>query len=393
MKKTVCLFTNWYPTKENPYQGVFFKEQLEILKDEFNFVVIHYKFKHTTFFTKYFIRQINEAEEDIVEFEVCISSILLGARLRVYKWLNRMNEVDSIKGKSLCRAFDKLGKEVNLLYAVSSQSEAGFLHDISRYLGVPYIVSEHGPFPWVGTTLLPYHKQGIESAKKLLLISMDKYRQILMQGVKAPEVSYVGNMVDENKYLLSTGSNDIFTFVAVGANVFYKNYDYLIEIVSKLKEITDKNFRVRIVGYAANRGYSRDIETFEETIEKSGVSDVIELLPSVERDKMSTIYRDADAFIMTSIQEGQPVSAMEAAVCGLPIYATRCGGIEDYVDDDMGRLFGLLESNLFAEELKKLLEGNTVYNHQLIRKKAIELFGVDSFRERMIHVFDEAMIS
>ena len=32
-KKKICLITNWYPTKENPYQGIFFKEQAQALGD------------------------------------------------------------------------------------------------------------------------------------------------------------------------------------------------------------------------------------------------------------------------------------------------------------------------------------------------------------------------
>ena len=36
-KKTICLITNWYPTEENPYQGVFFQEQAQALGDVFDF--------------------------------------------------------------------------------------------------------------------------------------------------------------------------------------------------------------------------------------------------------------------------------------------------------------------------------------------------------------------
>ena len=53
---------------------------------------------------------------------------------------------------------------------------------------------------------------------------------------------------------------------------------------------------------------------------------------------------------MTSIQEGQPVSALEAACCGLPIFSTRCGGVEDYVTNDIGRIYDITDYKSFAKE-------------------------------------------
>jgi len=41
-KKRICLVTDWYPDKENPYKGSFFKEQALAMEDSFDFVVIHY---------------------------------------------------------------------------------------------------------------------------------------------------------------------------------------------------------------------------------------------------------------------------------------------------------------------------------------------------------------
>ena len=41
-KKRICLVTNWYPDKENPYRGSFFKEQAFAMAENFDFVVVHY---------------------------------------------------------------------------------------------------------------------------------------------------------------------------------------------------------------------------------------------------------------------------------------------------------------------------------------------------------------
>ena len=73
-----------------------------------------------------------------------------------------------------------------------------------------------------------------------------------------------------------------------------------------------------IVGYAANKGYSQNVEQLEDAIRNSAFARNAELIPEISHDRIHELYARADAFIMTSIQEGQPVSAMEAG-CGCVI--------------------------------------------------------------------------
>ena len=100
------------------------------------------------------------------------------------------------------------------------------------------------------------------------------------------------------------------------------------------------------------------------------------------RDEMNDMYNRADAFVMTSIQEGQPVSALEAACCGLPVFSTRCGGVEDYVGDDIGMIFDIADSEGMAQGLKCFLEGKKKYDSVVIRSKTIQRFGREGEEDR-----------
>ena len=57
-KKKIGLITNWYPTKENPYQGVFFKEQAIALKEYYDFTVVHYKEKRNVSLLAYILKRL-----------------------------------------------------------------------------------------------------------------------------------------------------------------------------------------------------------------------------------------------------------------------------------------------------------------------------------------------
>ena len=92
------------------------------------------------------------------------------------------------------------------------------------------------------------------------------------------------------------------------------------------------------------------------------------------------MYNRADCFIMTSIQEGQPVSALEAACCGLPVFSTRCGGVEDYVTEDIGRIYDITDYKNFAKGLSDFLEGKSIFNKEKIHSEIVTRFGKKAFK-------------
>ena len=382
-KKKICLVTNWYPTEENPYQGLFFREQAIALADYYDFIVLHYEYGYSR------RREIVEltyvkSEYNITEYKasICFSSI--------NKWIRRIflgkNDYKELLFGRICEQLRK--DNIDIFYSISGQTEAALTARYANYFNKPYVISEHGPFPWVGTLITEDNKDSIEKANLFLAISNDKVRQILMQGIKLPRTRYVGNMVDEEMFTYKDSGNEIKTFIAVGANVFYKNYRMLIDTFNRLTSITDVPFRLIVVGYQANKGYSQDSKELEEMFRSSSFRENITLIPNVPHDKMPELYAKADAFVMTSIQEGQPVSAIEAACCGLPIFATRCGGVEDYTDDSIGRIVGITDADDLAMHLKDYLEGRISFDSEHIRNTVCERFGKKAFVRNMVDAFD-----
>ena len=385
-KKRICLITNWYPTEDNPEQGLFFREQAIMLSPYFNFVVLHYRIDTKPFAEEANVRIVKK-EYNITEFFVQISFSRL--RRKIYRVFSSKENYEDSLFKIL---FNKLEEEkIDCFYCISGQSEAALTRKIAVYFGKPYIVSEHGPVPWLDTVVSGDDKLAIEKADLLLAIGNDKLRQIMMQGIALPEYRYIGNLVDEDMFCFNPVKHDVKTFVAVGAYVFYKNYDMMIKVFERLSIICRIPFRLIIVGYKANKGYSKNTEELERKIKNSSFGGNVELIPRVPHEKMAEYYNRADAFVMTSVQEGQPVSALEAACCGLPVFSTRCGGVEDYVTDDMGRITEILDVEGFASALKDFLENRISFNAEQIRQVIINRFGKKAFTENMVNAFDSVM--
>lgn len=405
-KKTICLVTNWYPSPENPYYGSFFKEQAFAVADHFDFVVLHYR-EHRAVFSSGNNRLLEvNRERNTVEF-------VLDVKLSVwYDILNQLTDLHhKVSGKDKRPGVGKyvskakrnkvkklltkaLSKEdvlsFDALYCVDAQYEAGILQVLSELTGKPYVISEHSPVPPLGLLINNQNYEAMESADLLFLISWDKARQLMMQNIHMPPTRYIGNLVDETRFTLCDKEPlKEKTILIMGANSFYKNYAHFCKVMERLCEITEVSFRILIAGYAANKGYAGDREKFECLLHSKTFSDRLELLPEVRRGETEKVYHQADVFVMTSIQEGQPLAAMEAACCGLPVFATRCGGIEDYVDDSMGRLYHVMDVEGMASGLKQFLEEKLVFDPVTIRSKVVKQYG----RETFVRNFTEAFCS
>lgn len=415
-KKRICLITNWYPTKENPYAGGFFKEQAFAMQDSFDYLVLHVHEHKRLLLTQYLLRKlrgrdvevcrVNE-EKNTVEYDIHLYYslyLVLFEELYNFYSLNIRREsrqgigrcvspvYQRIKRKLLEKAVvQKLKESFDVLYCVDAQTESSTLQMISEMTHVPYIVSEHAPCPWPGAVLADVDHAAMEQADLFLAISQDKIRQVMMQNVHLRRIAYVGNMVDEAQFMLAPHENQVKTFIIVAANSFFKNYGLFISIMNRLTEITEVPFKVMIVGYAANKGYSRNAEQLEAEIRNSAFARNAELIPEISHDRIHELYARADAFIMTSIQEGQPVSAMEAGCCGLPIFSTMCGGVEDYVTEDVGRIYPIMDCEGFARGLKDFLEGKIQFDNRHIRETVVGRFGKRAFVENITRAFQDVI--
>lgn len=75
--------------------------------------------------------------------------------------------------------------------------------------------------------------------------------------------------------------------------------------------------------------------------------------PAEQRD-LPALYRQADVFAMTSLNEGIPVVLMEAMACGLPVVATDVGGIAELVTPQTGVLVSPSDPAPVAAALRRL---------------------------------------
>lgn len=409
-KCTILMLPSWYPTKEKPMNGTFFREQAIAMQKEFDFIVL-LNHECSIIWFAYFLRKIfglvkpkllfleKDSGMDVYEYKsykphfLFLPAIVNKLKKSLKKNMRQcVGKIEPTYLKNLrlknISYLKKHEKRVHFdaVYGLTAQDMAPLTAVFAKVYGVPYIVAEHGPFPFPGTLLTDSIVEAIEGADKFFAISNDKIRQVMMQDIHIKPY-YVGNLVDETKFSLMPVSHEVKTFLIVAAYSFYKNYDLFIQAMEELKRISYKNFKIVICGYNANKGYSKNAEELENRVRNSCIAPHTEMIEAVDRAEIPQIYNRADIFVMTSIQEGMPVSALEASVCGLPVFSTRCGGVEDYIDESMGRIFPITDYRALANACNDYLNGKIKFDNQKIRAKAISHFGNKAFTENMSRAF------
>jgi glycosyltransferase involved in cell wall biosynthesis len=137
-----------------------------------------------------------------------------------------------------------------------------------------------------------------------------------------------------------------FTVGSVGRLSEEKGYKYLIKAVRKLG-MEGVDARLLILGEGAQRS------ELERLVGEFGIGDRV-LMPGYRNEAKRYIHLMA-VFVISSLTEGLPMTLLEAMQAGVPIVATRVGGIPDVVaDGEAGVLVQPRNPNALAEAIGKI---------------------------------------
>jgi glycosyltransferase involved in cell wall biosynthesis len=109
----------------------------------------------------------------------------------------------------------------------------------------------------------------------------------------------------------------------------------------------------------------------------------------IDERVMSIVYNAADLFIIPSLMDNLPNTALESVCCGTPVIGFDIGGIPDIIEDGVN---GLLVKELCHEQLAKALYNgiNNIekFNNKSISKSAVEKYQLRIQASRYLELFE-----
>jgi glycosyltransferase involved in cell wall biosynthesis len=268
----------------------------------------------------------------------------------------------------------------------------------ARFLrGTPILFTEHGR--WVPD--YPRPKRIV--ANRLLMRRCDRVigvgevvRQALIvnEGISAGRVGVIYNGVDLSPYRAQVGrisnpasvrpdwksgprstvrremnvEDDAFVIMQVARLVPIKDHQTALKA---LHSVNHPRARLVIVGEGPEESAIR------ETVARLGLQDRVRLLGL--RSDVSRLLQAADGFLLSSINEGIPLTVIEAMAAGLPVVSTSAGGVGEVVlDGQTGLLAPVGDAEGLARHLLRLA------SDEAERKRMGE-----AGRQRAFTLFDE----
>ena len=154
--------------------------------------------------------------------------------------------------------------------------------------------------------------------------------------------------------------NEYITLLSVGRLQREKGHIYLLEAFKILKKKMN-NIKLKIIGEGNLK------KEFLDWIKENGFEGDIELPGMITHGpELFKVYKNSDIFILPSISEGTPKVILEAMACGLPVIATKVGGVPTLIKDrDNGLLVPRQNAGALADAINEIIE-NKVLRCQLI---------------------------
>ncbi|MCA1777845.1 MAG: glycosyltransferase family 4 protein, partial [Xanthomonadaceae bacterium] len=203
-------------------------------------------------------------------------------------------------------------------------------------VGLPLvrIATLHG---WLdgGGRLRLYHwleARMLKQFKRVCAVSPLIVKQLLQQGLDSGRVRRVDNGIDTSRYRPKTGLRNAnrARYLQLGTAARLspeKNLGLLIRAVGKCWE-RGLEIRLEIVGDGPQRS---ELEALAEDL---GLSGQIGFRGCV--DSLEDWYPGLDAFVLSSLREGMPISILEALACGCPVIASDVGAVRELLDGIAG---------------------------------------------------------
>jgi glycosyltransferase involved in cell wall biosynthesis len=190
-------------------------------------------------------------------------------------------------------------------------------------------------------------------------------------------------LFDETKaYFNSLRTNEnTKIFVSVGRLSDQKNYLMMIKVFQELSQ-EGIDAKLLIIGSKTN-----DKPYADRCIEAIHPNDDIFLLG--EKSNIGDYLYNCDAFLLSSIYEGMPISILEAMSVGKPTISTPVGGVVDIIEDGLnGYLSEQVNVESYKAAIKRFLEQPT---HHSNRTKAIfqEHFSIQKTADNYMQLYQK----
>lgn len=381
----VLVIPSWYPTAERPAAGVFFQDQARVLHKAGMRVGVVAPIQRSIrtlahgHVLKYGFQTQFCEEEGIPTFRSLGWAVPKLPRVSRQIWL--------WQARRLVDQYVKRFGKPDIIHAHAVLWGGVAALEASQRLGVPFLVTEHSSAyarglikPWEETFI----KRVLQRAAARVAVSQSLARLMAPYAMGMP-IEIVPNVVDTEFFSpppLPRPSRP-FIFLSVALLTPKKGIDVLI-----------KAFAAKFKGYADVElwigGDGPQRSDLERLVHSLDIKSQVRFLGLLSREQVREAMWRANVFVLPSYVETFGVVLIEALATGLPVIATSCGGPEEFVTREVGRLVSPGSVSGLAECMEFMFEDACMrFDGHKISRLAHSRFGYSAVSSRLEEIYRE----
>ncbi len=376
----VLVIPSWYPDKYNPINGIFFKEQAEALNRYVDVAILSVS-----------QIQLNKPHEIICKERTNVyeEKGVLTFRYNYINWapkVNRLNE--KLYKMKIIKAYQqvllKFGKP-DIIHAHVSYPAGYAAMILSKKYNIPFIVTEHATF---FERLMNDRSKSMQKifthADYYIAVSNSLKNRVIEAGRHQCEV--IPNFINMDKFeqgkKVKSGNENNYTFINISIPSYKKGIDILLKAFQEVvHNHHHKNIHLKIIGDGPKQ------QEYKMLSNSLGLQDNCTFYGQVSNEELVQHLKSSDSLIISSRIETFGVVGIEAMSCGIPVLATRCGGPEDYINDDVGILVENENIHNLAKGMIDIVNNYSKYNSFNIKEYVVKNYSDDAICKRIIDIY------
>jgi glycosyltransferase involved in cell wall biosynthesis len=367
----VLFVTSWYPSDRQPVQGVFVREHAKAVHLYDDVVVLHLA-GHDRRLGK-MMRIEKEPDPDLTE------------GIPTYRAWHRLLPIPGVSylayvrtAMQAVRVIERQGFRPDIVHAhvYSSGLPAA---SVARRRRIPMVLTEHSsvfPRRLLSSRQAAVARLALALARVVMPVSLALQHGIEAYGIRAT-FQVVPNAVDTSVFhpdhgrVASLNENtgghhrpDLRRrLLFVGGLVPVKGIPDLLAALAILYE-THRDWQLDLVG----DGFHRD--EYAAMAVQLGLSEHVIFHGRKPKSEVAAFMRQADCLVLPSLWENSPCVIIEAMASGLPVVASRVGGIPELVTERTGLLVPPQAPPLLAAALALALDDPGQFDRSLMVQAA-----------------------
>ncbi|HEY9115395.1 MAG TPA: glycosyltransferase [Bacteroidales bacterium] len=258
----------------------------------------------------------------------------------------------------------------------------------------PYIITEHWSryLPVTGTYSGFFRKLAtkwvVKNAAVVTTVTQNLAIAMQNRGLKNKNYRVLANVVDEQFYLADINKTHKVQKTLIHVSCFEdrsKNITGMLRAISSLSKKRN-DFILKLVGdgmdFQAMKDYANKLDISSERLVFTGLLEGKSLVKEMSM---------ADLLLVFSNYENFPVVINESFVLGIPVLATRVGGIPEFVNENNGMLVNSGDETAFEKALNDFLDNKLHFNNSQIQQDSKRAFSPETIGEELKNIYKNVL--